>query len=150
METLLMHEDIAQEMLLPLVRQLRLQNVELVGCDHTRKIIPDMKPAVGIDWDTEYTDLKLSVMVVSKLSEAIKFINTHGSGHTDSIITEDASRAEEIPWMKLTPLVFYGMHLRVLRMDFDLVWERKLVSAPIKLMLGGRLAWMDWLYINTS
>ena len=94
METLLVHEDIAQGVLPPLVKQFRLQNVELVGCDHTRKIIQDMKPAVKIDWDTEYTDLKLSVKVVSMLSEAIKFINAHGSGHTDSIITEDASRAE--------------------------------------------------------
>jgi len=94
METLLVHEDIAQDILLPLVKRFRLQNVELVGCDRTRKIIPDMKPAVKVDWDTEYTDLKLSVMVIPKLSEAIKFVNTHGSGHTDSIITEDASRAE--------------------------------------------------------
>jgi len=94
METLLVHEDIAQDILLPLVKRFRLQNVELVVCDRTRKIIPDMKPAVKVDWDTEYTDLKLSVMVIPKLSEAIKFVNTHGSGHTDNIITEGASRAE--------------------------------------------------------
>ncbi|HIN88287.1 MAG TPA: glutamate-5-semialdehyde dehydrogenase [Nitrospinaceae bacterium] len=94
METLLVHEDIAREILPPLVKQFCLKNVELVGCDLTRKIISGMKPAVEVDWDTEYTDLKLSVMVVPKLSEAIKFVNTHGSGHTDSIITEDASRAE--------------------------------------------------------
>ena len=94
METLLVHKRIANDILPPLVKQFCLQNVELVGCDHTQKIISDMNPALEIDWDTEYTDLKLSIMVVSKLSEAIKFINTHGSGHTDSIITEDASRAE--------------------------------------------------------
>ena len=94
METLLVHEDIAQTILPPLVKQFCLQKVELVGCDRTRKIIFNMKPALEKDWDTEYTDLKLSIMVVSQLSEAIKFINMHGSGHTDSIITEDASRAE--------------------------------------------------------
>jgi glutamate-5-semialdehyde dehydrogenase len=94
METLLLHEDITQKILPPLAKKFYLQNVELVGCDRTRKIISDIKPALEADWDTEYTDLKLSIMVVSKLSEAIKFINTHGSGHTDSIVTEDASRAE--------------------------------------------------------
>ncbi|MBT7272789.1 MAG: glutamate-5-semialdehyde dehydrogenase [Nitrospina sp.] len=94
METLLVHEDIAQTILPPLVKQFCLQKVELVGCDRTRKIIFNIKPALEKDWDTEYTDLKLSIMVVSQLSEAIKFINMHGSGHTDSIITEDALRAE--------------------------------------------------------
>jgi glutamate-5-semialdehyde dehydrogenase len=94
METLLIHEDIAQKILPPLVKKFSLQKVELVGCDSTRKIISDMKPALEKDWDTEYTDLKLSIMVVSKLSEAIEFINMHGSGHTDSIITKDTLRAE--------------------------------------------------------
>ena len=94
METLLVHEDVAQGILIPLVKQFCLQNVELVGCSITRKIIPDMESADEADWDTEYTDLKLSIRVVSNLSEAIKFINAHGSGHTDTIITEDAPRAE--------------------------------------------------------
>ena len=94
METLLIHEDIAQKILPPLVKQFHLQKVELVGCDITRKIISDIKPAVEKDWDTEYTDLKLSIMIVSKLSEAINFINMHGSGHTDTIVTEDTLRAE--------------------------------------------------------
>ncbi|SVB96990.1 uncharacterized protein METZ01_LOCUS249844, partial [marine metagenome] len=94
METLLVHEDVAQDILIPLVEQFCLHNVELVGCAITRKIIPDMGPAEEVDWDTEYTDLKLSIRVVSNLSEAIKFINAHGSGHTDTIITEDAQRAE--------------------------------------------------------
>ena len=94
METLLVHEDVAQGILIPLVKQFCSQNVELVGCAITRKIIPDMEPAEEVDWDTEYTDLKLSIRVVSNLSEAIKFINAHGSGHTDTIITEDAPRAE--------------------------------------------------------
>ena len=94
METLLVHEEVAQGILIPLVKQFCLKNVELVGCAITRKIIPDMEPAEEVDWDTEYTDLKLSIRVVSNLSEAIKFINAHGSGHTDTIITEDAPRAE--------------------------------------------------------
>ena len=95
METLLVHEEVARDILPPLVEKFRSQNVELVGCDRVQKVIPNIKPAVDADWDTEYTDLKLSLSVVSGLSEAIEFINAHGSGHTDSIITEDASRAEQ-------------------------------------------------------
>ncbi|HAX46015.1 MAG TPA: glutamate-5-semialdehyde dehydrogenase [Nitrospina sp.] len=95
METLLVHEDVAQDILPTLSEQFCAKNVELVGCEGVQKIIPDIKPAMEVDWDTEYTDLKLSVRVVSGLAEAIEFINTHGSGHTDSIITEDASSAEQ-------------------------------------------------------
>ena len=95
METLLIHKDIAQDILPLLVEKFRNQHVELVGCDRVKNIIPDIKSAVDADWDTEYTDLKLSLSVVSGLSEAIEFINAHGSGHTDSIITEDAACAEQ-------------------------------------------------------
>ncbi len=95
METLLVHEDIAQDILPQLNDQFRAENVELVGCSQTQKIIPDMAPVVEADWDTEYTDLKLSVKIVSGVSEAIEFINSHGSGHTDTILTEDAPRAEQ-------------------------------------------------------
>ncbi len=95
METLLVHEGVAQKILPQLNNQFRAKNVELVGCEQTRKIIPEMAPAVEADWDSEYTDLKLSVKIVSDVSEAIEFINLHGSGHTDSILTEDASCAEQ-------------------------------------------------------
>lgn len=95
METLLVHEGVAQKILPQLNNQFRANNVELVGCEQTRKIIPEMAPAVEADWDSEYTDLKLSVKIVSDVSEAIEFINLHGSGHTDSILTEDASCAEQ-------------------------------------------------------
>lgn len=95
METLLVHEDVAQEFLPTLVEQFRSKNVELVGCDRVREVIPDIASAVEEDWDTEYTDLKLSVKIVSRLSTAIEFINAHGSGHTDCIITESASHAEQ-------------------------------------------------------
>lgn len=95
METLLVHEGVAQKILPQLNNQFRAKNVELVGCEQTRKIIPEMAPAVEADWDSEYTDLKLSVRIVSDVSEAIEFINLHGSGHTDSILTEDASCAEK-------------------------------------------------------
>lgn len=94
METLLVHEDIAPAALPRLMTEFRAQGVELVGCIKTCSLAPDMARAVEEDWDTEYNDLKLSVRVVADLREAVEFINAHGSGHTDTILTEDRARAE--------------------------------------------------------
>ena len=94
METLLVHAGMVEKVLPPLVDRFRDKGVELVGCGKTREVIGDMKPAETADWDAEYTDLKLSIKIVSNLTEAIEFINAHGSGHTDMIVTEDAEQAE--------------------------------------------------------
>ena len=94
METLLVHAGMVEKVLPPLVDRFRDKGVELVGCGKTQEVISDMKPAETTDWDTEYTDLKLSIKIVSNLTEAIEFINAHGSGHTDMIVTEDAEQAE--------------------------------------------------------
>jgi glutamate-5-semialdehyde dehydrogenase len=92
-ETLLVHKDIAKTFL-PLVKQeLEKKNVELVGCEETRSFV-DVKPATEEDWKTEYLDYKLSIKVVHDVAEAIEHINTYGSGHTDSIITNDQEKAE--------------------------------------------------------
>jgi len=51
-------------------------------------------PAAANDWDTEYLDAILTVGVVEDIDAAIAHINTHGSHHTDSIVTADAAAAE--------------------------------------------------------
>ena len=94
METLLVHQAIAPKVLPPLVKQLREQEVELVGCLKSCSLVPDLTRAEESDWDAEYNDLKLSIKTVDDLSEAIGHINTHGSGHTDTIVTENKERAE--------------------------------------------------------
>ena len=94
METLLVHAGMVEKVLPLLVGRFRDKGVELVGCGKTQEVIGDMKPAETADWDAEYTDLKLSIKIVSNLTEAIEFINAHGSGHTDMIVTEDAEQAE--------------------------------------------------------
>lgn len=94
METLLVHQSIAPKVLPSLVQQFREQEVELVGCLKTCSLIPDMKRAEAGEWDTEYNDLKLSIKIVDDLEEAIHHINTHGSGHTDTIVTTNKGRAE--------------------------------------------------------
>ncbi len=93
-ETLLVHEKIAPDFLPELKKALERKNVELVGCPQTCALIP-ISPASEEDWKTEYLDYKLSIKVVSGLEEAINHINTYGSGHTDSIITENKEKAVE-------------------------------------------------------
>jgi glutamate-5-semialdehyde dehydrogenase len=93
-ENLLVHHDIAEKLLPVLVEKLREQKVELVGCEKICRLAPEIKRADESEWDTEYNDLKLALKIVGDVEEAIVFINAHGSGHTDTILTEDAVRAE--------------------------------------------------------
>ena len=93
-ETLLVDENIANEFLPKFKEIMDKAKVELRGCEKTRKII-ECKEATEEDWDTEYLDLILSIKVVNNEDEAIEHISTYGSGHSDSIITENYSAAEE-------------------------------------------------------
>ena len=95
METLLVHQDCAEQVLPDLVAKFKEKQVELVGCVKTCHFAPEVLPACESDWDMEYNDLKLSIKVVDSFVEAVKFINKHGSGHTDVIMTEDKERAEQ-------------------------------------------------------
>jgi glutamate-5-semialdehyde dehydrogenase len=93
-ETLLVDSKIAKEFLPEVAKALKEKNVELRGCEKTRAIV-DMKEATEEDWHTEYLDLILSIKVVEDLNEAIKHIEIYGSGHSDSIITNNYQAAEE-------------------------------------------------------
>lgn len=93
METLLVHEAIAREVLPSLCKIYLDKGVELRGDAASRAIIAQMNEAVEEDWHTEYLAPILSVRVVSGLDQAIEHIAVYGSQHTDSIITEDYSRA---------------------------------------------------------
>ena len=93
METLLVHVDVA-EAVLPKLCQIYLdKDVELRGDAAARELIPAMKIASEEDWRTEYLAPILSVRVVANLDEAIDHINTYSSQHTDSIITENYTKA---------------------------------------------------------
>jgi glutamate-5-semialdehyde dehydrogenase len=93
METLLVHEGIAREVLPPLSKIYFDKGVELRGDMAARAIVAQMNEATEEDWHTEYLAPILSVRVVSGLDQAIEHIAVYGSQHTDSIITEDYSRA---------------------------------------------------------
>jgi glutamate-5-semialdehyde dehydrogenase len=93
LETLLVCEEIAEAVLPELARMYREKGVELRGCATTRRLVSDCAAASTQDWDTEYLAPILAIKVVKDLDEAIAHINTHGSQHTDSIITENYTRA---------------------------------------------------------
>ena len=93
METLLVAQGVAAKVLPPLCRIYLDKGVELRGDAAARAIISQMKTATEEDWRTEYLAPILSVRVVAGLDEAIEHINTYGSQHTDSIVTENYTRA---------------------------------------------------------
>jgi len=94
METLLVNKEIASEVLPLLKQEFKKHNTELRGCEKTRAII-DINEATKEDFDTEYLDNILSIKIVDDLNEAISHISNYGSDHSDAIITQNYSVAEE-------------------------------------------------------
>ena len=93
METLLVHDAVAQAFLPDLAQALREGRCELRGCPRTQVFI-ECLPATEEDWYTEYLDRILSIKIVDSLSEAIEHINHYGSHHSDAIVTEGYGAAE--------------------------------------------------------
>lgn len=88
LETVLIHQNIAGELLPRLAKILIKEGVELRGCNRTRKALTDIKQASKEDWQTEFLDLILAIKVVDSLQEAIDHINCFGTKHSEAIITE--------------------------------------------------------------
>ena len=97
-ENLIFHKDCAKELLPQVAKHLKERGVELRASARAKEILQansiDCIDATAEDFKTEYIDLIISIDVVDSLNDAIEFINENGSGHSDLIITEDASRAE--------------------------------------------------------
>jgi len=93
METLLLDRLIAKDILPELASLYNDKNVELRGCAETKKILTEIILATEEDWDTEYLAPILSIRIVENIDQAIEHIDRHGSGHTESIITEDLTLA---------------------------------------------------------
>jgi glutamate-5-semialdehyde dehydrogenase len=94
METLLIDKSIAPGLLPQIAGALRAKGVELRADEAVREILgSDTKAATNEDWDTEYLDLICAVRVVKGIDGALDHINRHGSGHTESIVTENESTA---------------------------------------------------------
>ncbi len=95
METLLVHKDIAGKFLPEFYLLSKQAKVELRGCKRTLEILKDIKEATEDDWNREYLDLILSIKIVDDLEEAIGHINKYGSSHSEAIVTENYSNAED-------------------------------------------------------
>ena len=93
METLLVAEAVAAQVLPVLGRMYQEAGVELRGCAQTRDLLPGIGLASEEDWYAEYLAPVLAVRVVRDLDAAMAHIATYGSAHTDAIITEDYGRA---------------------------------------------------------
>ncbi len=93
MESLLVDLAVANDVLPKLGEMYQAEGVVLRGCIQTQAILPYCEAATDEDWDTEYLAPILSIRVVHGLDEAIEHIHQHSSGHTESIITENYSRA---------------------------------------------------------
>ncbi|MFT7562211.1 MAG: glutamate-5-semialdehyde dehydrogenase [Flavobacteriales bacterium] len=89
METLLVHEAVAAQVLPRLADAYGELNVELRGCEKTCAILPQALTATDEDWKTEYLAPVLSIRVVDGIDAAIEHINTYSSQHTESIVTEN-------------------------------------------------------------
>lgn len=94
METLLVAESIAAQVLPRIGRIFGEKSVEVRGDDATRKYIPGAKAATEEDYATEWLAPVVSIRVVKGLDEAIAHIARYGSQHTDAIVTADAARAD--------------------------------------------------------
>ncbi|MDD5832007.1 MAG: glutamate-5-semialdehyde dehydrogenase [Clostridiales bacterium] len=95
-ECLLVHRAVAESFLKKAVPLLDRSNVEL-RCDKTAYEIIGAERAVKaeeVDWDSEYNDYILAVKTVDSFDEAVEFINEHGTGHSECIVTENYSAAQ--------------------------------------------------------
>ena len=95
METLLVHEAIAEKFLPPMIAKFHASGVEIRGCEKTRALAPGIKEASNEDWNAEYLDLILAVKIVKDMDEAIAHIEVYGSDHTESIVTTDYQKARD-------------------------------------------------------
>ena len=93
-ETLLLDRVIVNGLGATILKDLADAGCEIRGDDAVRAVFPAAKSATEDDWKTEYLDSIIAVRVVDNVEEAIQHIETHGSHHTDSIVTEDTAAAE--------------------------------------------------------
>jgi len=94
-ETLLVHQNLAEDFLPTMIESLQDAGVQVRGDLLTRKIVKGLKVATEKDWSTEYLDLILSVKVVKDIDEAVRHINNYGSSHSDTIVTQNEANAQK-------------------------------------------------------
>lgn len=94
-ETVLIHEKMVDTILRPLADELIKKGVEIRGDQNVRKIIPEAIELTDDDWSAEFLDLIIAAGIVHSQEEAITHINHYGSGHSECIVTENYTHAQE-------------------------------------------------------
>lgn len=94
LETLLVHNAVASELLPELGRALLAEGVLVHGCARTMAFIPEAIPATSADWAAEYLALELAILVVDDLPEALEHIAKYSTHHTESILTTSTQNAD--------------------------------------------------------
>ena len=93
-ETILVHQDVAEEALPTIKARLDEKRAALRGCEKAQAILPGILPATEEDWATEYLDYILAVKVVASLEEALEHIARYSTGHSECIVTENYTAAQ--------------------------------------------------------
>ena len=112
-ESLVIHEDVAEELLPILAKALRDKDVVLRGDKRAREIVKDIEEATEEDFYKEYLDYIMSVKVVKNIDEAIAHINKYNTGHSEAIVTKNF-------YKELMQQQFMLMHQQDLQMDVNL------------------------------
>lgn len=94
LETLLVHKNIAKEVLPLINKALKKHNTEIRGCKRTCEILKDALSASDEDYATEFLDYVIAVRVVDSLDVAMEHIRKYSTGHSECIITESYKNAE--------------------------------------------------------
>ncbi|MDA3835162.1 MAG: glutamate-5-semialdehyde dehydrogenase, partial [Spirochaetales bacterium] len=94
LETLLVHEKIADTFLPAVAENLLAAGVEIRGCEKTCALVKNAVPATEADWPMEFLELILAVKVVGSMDEAMDHIVAYGSQHTEVIVTENYTNGQ--------------------------------------------------------
>lgn len=94
LETLLVHKNIADDLLPSLVEKLTKAGVEIRGCEKTQTYSGNVVPVTNEDYDTEFLDLILAVKIVADLDSAINHIQQYTSYHTEAIVSQNQSNID--------------------------------------------------------
>ena len=111
-EKLLVHASLASDFVPRIVRELTAVGVEVRGDENTARLASGIKPAAESDWGEEYLRLCIAIHVVSGFEEAIAHINRYSTKHSESIITENAQRAQEFLRLVDSAAVYWNASTR--------------------------------------
>ena len=95
METILLHEARLHDLGPKIVAMLKEKGVTIYGDDKVQSLSSQVKPATEDNWATEYNDYIVNFKVVASIDDAIDHINTFGTKHSEMILTEDPTQAEQ-------------------------------------------------------